>query len=1172
MWLRPHRGWYFFFWAILTITVMAGLCGPQAVAQVLYGSLVGNVSDPTGAVVSGATVTATGEGTGVVRTATTDATGMYQFVNLQPGNYSVKVTLAGFKSYERQDLTVESNNVTRNNITLEIGNVEQSVTVTGAAPELQTDRAEVHTDVSATELENLPVAIGRNYQQIYRTLPGFAPPVNSHSVPTNPSRALEFNVNGTSNDQNNTRIDGVSSTHVQLPHVVAYIPALESIDEVNVVTNSFDAEQGLAGGAVVNVQIKSGTNDLHGSLFEYHSNNHLKAWPWNSVPEANKPKLVYNQLGGTIGGPIQKDKLFYFASYEGSFDHRAVQNRVTVPTAAMRAGDFSQFLEDGIIVYNPYTDATGSTLADPSQRRPMAAPGDPRCDTVTNPECLNIIPESLLHTPSGEIAQKINALWPEPNLPGLSRNYFASGPYAFDRHTVDSKVNWNVSDKLTAFGRFSVLHYSSLTPTVFGDALLGEPVGGSSNPGNGHGETYSATIGGTYTFSPTLILDAYFGFTKQGTSSEQPGLDTNIGLDVLGIPGTNGTRLFEGGWPEFQFDEEDSFDTVGINSNFMPYYRHDPQFQYVANFNWIRNTHNVRFGVDVYRQGLNHTQAEWIGGGTFYGAQGGFDFGQNTTALCENPPDCTSGSATNRANSYASFLLGLADQAGRTFQIPDVYRIRANLYSAYVRDRWSITPRLTLSYGVRWEYFPYPTRTDRGLERYDVTQNKVLLCGVGSVPGDCDVDISKTRFSPRLGLAWRITDTFVVRAGYGMTNDPHEGMELLRNNFPIMVPFAIATDNSFQPATSLAEGIPEVLAPDLGSGIIDIPLDVGFAGVPQKINRGYIQSWNLMLQKELGWGFTGQIGYVATRSTRQLGYIDINASQIPFTNRTTQPLLQQFGRTAATTFIEPVGTAKYDSLQTSLQRRLSEGLLLNVHYTWGKTISIQDNGNTTGFVPIQSQSFLHLNRSTPSFDRTHNLEITNVLELPFGNGKRWAADGGVLTKIVSGWQINNVVSWMGGAPFNVTGDCDAAWPGNSPTMADIVGTPERIKSPDRWYDPSGFAQVYDPNNPGSCATRLGNSGFGNLRGPGIFNWDFGFFRDFSITERVHLQFRAEAFNFTNTPHYDLPDSSLGDAGGFDPATGRVTEQGDFMVVTGVTNLAREGIDERQFRLGLRLRF
>ncbi|HJY08535.1 MAG TPA: carboxypeptidase-like regulatory domain-containing protein, partial [Bryobacteraceae bacterium] len=391
------------FVAVLAIATFGGPY--RASAQVLYGSLVGNVTDANGAVVSGASVVATNQGTGASKTVTTDSSGTYQFVDLQSGDYTLKVSVHGFKTFLRPNLAISANDVSRADARLEVGNIEQSITVSGEAPPLQTDRAEVRADIGSTELSNLPVALGRNYQQVYRTLPGFSPPVNSHSIPTNPSRALEFNVNGTSDDQNNTRIDGVSATHVQLPHVVAYIPALESIEEVNVVTNSFDAEQGLAGGAAINVQIKSGTNLLHGSGFEYHSDNHLKAWPWERGTDVNKPKLVYNQFGGTIGGPIKKDKLFYFASYEGSYDHRAVQRKVTVPTDAMKAGDFSQFLPD-FVIYNPYTDAAGATLADPSQRQPMAAPGDPRCDTATNPGCFNITPQSLLNTPSGQIVQK----------------------------------------------------------------------------------------------------------------------------------------------------------------------------------------------------------------------------------------------------------------------------------------------------------------------------------------------------------------------------------------------------------------------------------------------------------------------------------------------------------------------------------------------------------------------------------------------------------------------------------------------------------------------------------------------------------------------------------------------------------------------------------------------
>src|SRR5947207_11600944 len=431
--------------AIWTIALAMALTGAHpASAQVLYGSIVGNVVDQNGAVVPGAAVLATNQGTGVAANTTTNGVGEYNFVTLQAGTYTIKVAAAGFKTFERRDLVVEANNIMRTDVKLEVGSMEQSVTVTGEAPVLQTDRAETRANVSSLELQNLPVPLGRNYQQIFRTWPGFARPFNSHSIPTNPSRSLDFHVNGTSDDQNNTRIDGVSSTTVQLPHIVSYVPALESIQEVNVVTSSFDAEQGLAGGAAINVQIKSGTNEVHGSAFEYHSNQHLKAWP-EAVPpgEVNKPKAIYNQGGGTIGGPIKKDKLFYFVSYEGTFDHRTVERKVTVPTDAMKAGDFSQFLPK-FVMYNPYTDDTGTTLADPGQRQPLAAPGDPRCDTATNPKCENIIPQSLLNTPSALIAAKILPLWPEPNLPGLRNNYFASGPFSFDRHTIDTKENWNI--------------------------------------------------------------------------------------------------------------------------------------------------------------------------------------------------------------------------------------------------------------------------------------------------------------------------------------------------------------------------------------------------------------------------------------------------------------------------------------------------------------------------------------------------------------------------------------------------------------------------------------------------------------------------------------------------------------------------------------------------------
>ncbi|MEO8662838.1 MAG: TonB-dependent receptor [Bryobacteraceae bacterium] len=1116
--------------AVAVLIATVALLAPQrAPAQVLYGSLVGNVKDSSDAAVAKATVVATNKGTNQSREVATDESGGYSFTDLQGGVYNLKIGQQGFKTFEVTDITVSPNNVTRVNASLQLGAVNETVQVTGEGAILQTDTSEVHADLVANELANLPVPLGRNYQQIYRTLPGFSPPSNSHSIPSNPSKALEFHVNGTSDDQNSTRVDGVSTYNILLPHVVSYIPTIESLQEVNIVTDSFDAEQGLAGGAAISLQTKSGTNQMHGSAFEYHTNNHLKAWP-DRIDEpqlntGNKPKLVYNQLGGTLGGAIKKDKLFYFVSYEATLDHQAVQTRITVPSAAFKRGDLSG---SDTPIYDPLSgnsDGTGRTQF-----------------------VGNIIPSSRIDP----IAAKLAAMIPDPTLTGARNNYFAAGPFAFNRNQVDSKVNYNASSKLSLSGTFGIQHYTTAVPTTFGDELGGAPIGGSSNPGHGHGNTFRMTAMGVYTFSPTVVLDAHYGWARQGTASEQPGLGKNIGSDVLGIPGTNGPRAFESGWPQFDIGGGD-YATLGVPNNFMPYYRQDPQSQYVGNLSVIKGKHNLRFGGDYYRMALNQAQAEFLGDA--YGAQGGFDFDRGPTLRCEQGAPgggCNEVSADSRANSFGTFILGLPTVASRTLQVPDVYHIKVNLMGFFARDRWNITPKLTLDYGIRWEYFPTATRPDRGIEFYDALTNKVQLCGFGSVPKNCGATVSKKLFAPRFGLAYRPANTWVIRAGYGITNDPYEGLEFVRANHPILIALTSRTANSLFPVSTLAQGIPAVTAPDPGNGIIDIPGSVGFTGYPKKFERGYIQSWNFTIQKQLPWGFAGQVGYVATHSTRQLANLDLNAGQIPGAGADGKPYYVKWGRDAQTTELRPIGTGHYDSLQTSLQRRFAAGLALTVNYTFGKSLNYVDNSS---YQPaIQALNYLNLNHSVVGFDRTHNLAMTSVWELPFGKGKRWLSNRGVGSALLGGWQANTILSLISGSPFTVYADGTSLnMPGNS-QQADQVGPVVLlggIGADHPFYSQSSFAGVNEP--------RFGTSGFNILRGPGIINLDLGIFREFALTERFKLQFRAEAFNFTNTPHFDLPDSSVGDGA-------------DFMTITGVTNLAREGIDERQFRFGLKFSF
>jgi hypothetical protein len=1100
---------------------LAALAALPAAAQILYGSMVGKITDQSGLAVPGASMSIINRGTNLSRETVADSTGNYDFPNVVPGTYSIKVTAAGFATFVKTDVPVTINNVTRIDVNLQLGAVTETVTVVGEAPQLQTDRSEVRAEVSTKELVDLPVP-ARNYQQIFRSLPGFAPPENAHSIPTNPSRALAFNVNGASRSSNNTRIDGASSTHIQLPHVVAYVPSLEAIETVNVVTNSFDAEQGLAGGAAINVQTKSGTNAVHGSAFEYHTDQALKAKPFFLPQGQGKPKLVFNQYGGTLGGHLRRDKLFYFVAYEATYDHQNRSLFGTVPTAAMKRGDMS---DSPRVIYDPMT---GDSLG--ANRTAFAG---------------NQIPASRI----SPISRKLADLTPLPNLEGLSNNYFATGPFTFDRHTIDSRFDWNATSNLHTFVRYSFLHYDSFNRQLFGPELGGPPIGGG-NPGNGDGGTNSVTVAATYIFTRRFMVDAYYGYTRMDTNSQQPRLDEKIGLDFLKIPGTNGPRRFEGGWPRFQVS---SFTTLGINEDYMPYFRRDPQYQYVANFNWTHGRHDLRFGLDLYRQHLNQTQPEFVGG-AFHSAQGGFSFEGGPTAL-------RGGASPNQFNSYAAFLLGLPVRIGTIKQAQDEYRLRVWLHSYYIRDRWNVTPKLTFNYGLRWEYFPFPTRDDRGIERYDPATNKMLICGVGSTPKDCGVEVSKKMFAPRFGLAYRLTNSFVIRAGYGITNDPFMATELLRANYPVLIPLNLEGPNSFSAAGKLEDGIPAVVIPSFGEGSIDIPGTYALGSVPKSYRRGYLQSWNFTLQKQLGLGFAMQAAYVATRQTRQIGYLDINAGQVIGAGQSGRPLLSKFGRTAATTFINPMGTGTYDSMQLSLDRRFARGLQLDVHYTWSKAIGFVNNSDSSP--SVRALPYFNLNRSLRSFDRPHNLQITSLWELPFGKGRRWASQGGVLSAIAGGWQVNNLLSFMSGTPFTV---------GASGTSLDLPGSSQRadqvkadVAKPggagkgQSYFDPFAFAAVTEP--------RFGTAGFNSLRGPGVANWDFGLFREFSLTERLRAQFRAEAFNFTNTPHFANPGTNVSSMT-LNP-NGTIRDLGGYTEITSTNSLAREGIDERQFRFGIR---
>lgn len=1100
----------------------------RAEAQVLYGSIVGNVKDATGGALPGAVVTITHTETKTTRETTTDSTGAYRFPTVQTGNYTVVARMPSFKTFTQTGVAVSLNSVTRIDATLPVGGLQETVTVSAERSVLQTDRAEIRAELQARELQDLPVPLGRNYQELFTTLPGFTPPSDAHSIPSNPSRALTFNVNGASNQGNNTRIDGVSSTNIWLPHVVAYVPALESIETVNVVTNNFDAEQGLAGGAAISVQIKSGTNTLRGSAFEYHFNEKMRARSFFTPPTRPKGEWQENQYGGTIGGPLRQNKLFYFASYEGTRQKRQVPNTISVPTLEVRQGDFSK---TGATIYDPRTGA-----ANGSGRSPF--PG-------------GVIPQNRI----SEVAKKINQHWPVPNLTNADgsvpdfNNYFTQPRFDFNRWTLDSKMNWNASDRLQVFGRYSQLDFFQENETVLGPQLQGAP-GAGGNPGTGWGDTYNFSAGANYTLGRNIVFDGHFGWVRMKSNVEMSDLKENKGRDWLGIPGTNGSDPWDGGTPFFDLD---GYADIGTTQDFMPYYRDDDQYQFVGNMNWMKGRHNIRFGSDIYFTAMNHIQPEILDDS--FGARGGFNFNSGPASL--------RGTSGNNFQSFASFLLGLPSEAGRLKLNVAPYTTRSWQYSFYVRDQWQVGPRTTLSFGTRYEYFPMVTRADRGIERYNVQTNMMEIGGRGPVPKNLGVSTAKNLFAPRFGAVYRPDERSVIRGGFGITNDPYSLARSMRTNHPILLNLLDEAEDSFRWVRPIEEGIPIIPdPPDLQSGIIPVPGNVTVVTLPDEFTRGRVWSWNTAYERELKWDIVGEIAYIGTRQINQLGIQDQNYSEIGGGSRSRQ-LFQRFGRTAPTLLVAPIGNTRYNALQTQVSRRMRNGVQVNANYTYARAMGMAGASNSDNQLRIRLPEFRHLNWARADSNRRHTLNIRGIVELPFGPRRQWLNTGGLAAAIVGGWQLNTIVKFTSGPPFSVTASGNSLQaPGFGTQMADQVKDDVAIFGGigrgNSYFDPFAFAPVTE--------ARFGNAGFNTLTGPGLKQWDMGVFRRFTVGRRT-VQLRVEGWNITNTPQFNNPGSNRSSLQ-LNP-DGSIRNLNGFTEVTGTRNTKTS---ERQFRVGLRVGF
>jgi hypothetical protein len=1075
------------------------------------------------------------------------------------------------KPTTQKGVRVLINNTSRIDVRLEVGAVTDSVTVEASAALLQTTKADVNVNLESRAIGNLPLSGYRNFQSLVNLVPGATPVRFQNAVIDTPQRDFTTNVNGQDRGNNNTRVDGAPNILVTMPHHMVYVPPVESIEEVNISTNNFEAEQGMTGGAAVTVSTKSGTNQFHGSAFAMNSNGALRAFTWdeNRAGVTKKPKGIRNIDGGSLGGPIVRNKLFFFGDWEGTFERVGRSALFSVPTDDFRAGDFSRQLgapvmdsrgnpilvnttEGGTtqlrqgMVFDPYSgnlDGTGRSVFSSNGR-------------------LNVIPASRLNAATA----KLLALVPRPNQAGDTNNYFNIGTQRFNRNNADGKVNWNRNVKHQIWGKYSIME-----ALVHGDFGLGAAGGGclcDGGVGDGHTRVQIAGIGTTYTVSPNFLVDGTLGWTRFGQYVKSPDLGTNFGSDVMGIPGTNGTDPRESGMPAFSFGD---YSTLGNTEGWNPVWRNDQSYTFNTNASWLKGAHEIRFGFDFMHHLMNHWQPE-LGSGP----RGSFSFGNGVTALNTSALASSVGfqgstpSFENSWNGLAGFLLGTPTSSGKSPQNIKMDSLE-NQYALYVRDRWRLTPKLTLNLGLRWELYPNRTRSaGLGIESYDPTTNEVLVGGRGGIPQDAGVGYSKRLFAPRVGFAWQLGKSTVIRSGYGITYHSHPwGAQALRGWYPLTIVATYSGVNGYQPVTTDPNyvaagvpnrplgngvGIPPIVSPDISKGRIPLPLsnEMGYPVANRELTRGYIQSWNFIVEHKLPGELVASVGYVGTASVNGFAFLDINASQIPGSGNSGRRLYAAFGRTATTREWNGRTHSSYNSLQATINRRAAGGLFLKGAYTYSHAIDMANYGDWTAF-SWNADIVFYRNRASAANNIPHMFQIGYVYEFPFGHGKKWLTSG-VPMHVLGGWQTNGLFGAYQGRQFMFSASSASLnMPGNAQTPDQVKPVVEKLgKAGDdgTWFDTTAYARP--------TGARFGTVGRNTGRGPGVVNMDLSLFRTFKLSERFNLQFRAESFNLSNTPHFANPNANANSS-----TFGKIT----------ATQSAADAVGRsREMRFGLRLGF
>jgi uncharacterized protein (DUF2141 family) len=1080
------------FMAALTLLLPMAL-----LAQVESGRVMGTVFDTSGAVISGAAITVRNTGTAVEHRAATNGSGQFTVTQLQPGTYTVSAQHEGFKRVEQAPFALDVNQVIEVQIRLEVGATSQTVEVASVEPLIEAQTSSLGAVVEEKSINDLPLN-GRDFIQLTYLTPGVnAGPqgaVQGGGIPEDERGNGSVQANGLTATNNNFLLDGFDNNEQQIGFEIVQ-PPIDAIGEFKMQTNGFGADIG-KGGAVVNVVLKSGTNDFHGDAYWFVRNSAFDAKNYFDSPSTPITPFRQNQFGGIVGGPIRRNKTFFFADYQGT---RIGQSQTDIsfvpPTTANsatglseRGGDFSDLLTGTI---DPKTGYDTGQIFDPSTY-----------DASTNtrkPFVGNIVPQNR----QDAAAINVVKLFPSPNVPGTTNEYLLNPLYVNNQDQADVRVDHQLTSSDSTFATFDWGVVNAKHPDPFPGAA-----GGGSFSGNIQDLAVATGVSEVHTFAANKVNEFKIGYGRWAVQAVPFFFNEDLATQ-LGIPGINQSPLADtGGMPNIAIS---GYGSLG-EQDWFPELLRENNYQALDTFTYLTGPHSFKFGADYKRRshGMYQTQ----------NPRGDLGFDQQFT---DAPKDSSGGSP------LASFLLGYPMTANRD-GLKGSYGMSWVEFSAFAMDDYRVTQHLTLNLGVRYDVFTPEVERHNRLANFDFATGKFVAPGMPGVSHSGNVITDLNNVAPRIGFAYSPGNgKAVLRGGYGIFYDLQANQsdtELAYNPTGYFLSQTV-TNTSTTPTMRLSTGFPSPVYPTLSNPF-------GRASATDFNHRTtYIEEWNLNIEQALPHNVLLQVAYVGTHGVKMASLYNVNQPFQPLDSNFS--LAPNYGRPYYDT-VPNISAIREDSnehnliahaLEVRLERRFSGNWSVLNSYTWQHTIGQSDEDESE---EPQNTHNLKAERGDNAPDFRHQFSSAATYVLPFGKGQRILNRSRLADLVVGGWQSQGILGISSGQAFTPGLSYDPTNTGSAMPRPDLVGNPRHFpngvhQSIDLWYNPAAYA--FPALAPGQQNAHLfGNAKRGTLRGPDAHNLDLSVFKNFTFVEDIKLQFRAEAFNVTNTPNFALPDGTV----------------------------------------------